>query len=146
MVFLKSNNINRLFLSTILIFSSPGCGMELSPTATGGILGIAGGAGAGAIVGTLISRGDVLASSLLGGAIGLPLGLALGYAWQMNSEKYQQAALISRYVDNQELIMQQEREIEALREEAEREIPKTMPDSDLKQYQYIGSTLGGTRY
>jgi hypothetical protein len=58
-------------------FSSVGCSSSYTtPVAVGGLGGAAAGAGTGAIIGAVIANGDVAASALMGGAIGLPVGLA----------------------------------------------------------------------
>lgn len=138
-----NSKFSRLFVSSIFLLAPlQGCTGAASPVAVGGGLGVAAGAGAGALVGTLLSRGDVAASALLGGAIGLPVGLALGYAWKQQAEESAEKAKIAQYIKNQDQIMEQEREIEILREDVLKDTPRSLPDEDLKEYQFLGASLG----
>ncbi len=114
----------------------------MSPVANGAMLGTAAGAGTGALVGAAISSGDVAASALLGGAIGLPLGIALGVHWQRQSEEAVEMAKMNQYMLNQQNIIAQEQEIEAMREGVLRETPRTLPAEELKEHLYMGPSLG----
>lgn len=124
-----------------------GCAASSTPVLGGAALGTAAGAGTGALVGAAISRGDIAASAVLGGAIGLPVGLALGYYWQQQSEDAKERAVIEEYIRNQEAILAQQRELELLQDAAMQDIPANQLDFDRRERLYTGPSLGNpTRY
>jgi H+/gluconate symporter-like permease len=100
------------------------------------------GAGTGAIIGSVISGGDIGASALLGGAIGLPVGLAAGMIYDYYSEKTIREIKIEDIKNNQREILARQREIDALREEIKSDIPDGNPPTDRQQYRYVGPSLG----
>ena len=130
-----------LHLSILAIFFTSACSSRVG---TGGLFGTAVGVGTGALVGMVISRGDVVASALLGGAIGLPVGLAIGYHLQEREHRIEKEK-VNRYLDNQHIIMQREKEIESLRDEVMRDSPSGEPDDADAIYIYKGATLGNPR-
>ncbi len=119
-----------------------GCGFHAKPLAIGAVSGGLAGAGTGAIVGAVIANGDVAASALLGGAIGIPAGLAIAAIYDYNSElsvKERQQQLI---MENQEELFARQREIDLLREKVRNEGPRGDPAEGLRDYQYDGHTYG----
>lgn len=127
------------------LMSIQGCSLTPGPEGYSnsqiGFGGAVAGASAGAIIGSLIKNGDILKSAGFGAAIGLPAGLALNLL--MNSfepskpERIDQANIIK---ENQDRLFRQEREIEELRQQVEREIP----ESRVGNYgnPYVGPTTG----
>ncbi|MCO6430755.1 MAG: hypothetical protein J5J00_07830 [Deltaproteobacteria bacterium] len=118
------------------------CSGPTAPVATGGAIGTLAGAGTGALVGAAISSGDIAASALLGGAIGLPVGLALGYSWKRQTEDAQARSREQQYIANQRAIMEREEEIQLMREDMMREIPRNRLSDSEKQHIYVGPSLG----
>lgn len=119
-----------------------GCGFHAKPLAIGAVGGGLAGAGTGAIVGAVIANGDVAASALLGGAIGIPAGLAIAAIYDYHSEvsvKERQQQLI---MENQEELFARQREIDLLREKIRNEGPHGDPAEGLRDYQYNGPTYG----
>jgi hypothetical protein len=140
-------DLKRSFLSLclagVVATGSTGCSSSYTtPVAVGGLGGAAAGAGTGAIIGAVIANGDVAASALMGGAIGLPVGLALGAIYHYNSAPKvaeRKGDLIRR---NQEEIFARQREIDALREDLRNESYQGNPPETQRQYHYNGNTLG----
>jgi hypothetical protein len=120
-----------------------GCSSSYTaPVAVGGVSGAAAGAGTGAIVGAVIANGDVAASALMGGAIGLPVGLALGALYHYNSDvkvAERKGEIIRR---NQEEIFARQREIDALRDDVKNEGYQGNPPETQRHYHFNGNTLG----
>lgn len=131
--------LSALFCTSVLI---SGCGMHAAPLAIGGAGGAAVGAGTGAIIGSVISGGDVASSALLGGAIGLPVGLAVAAIYDYHSEKTLREIKINDIRTNQKEILVRQREIEALREEIKADSPNGNPSEDEREYRYMGASLG----
>ena len=132
-----------LFLAGILTAASTGWSSSYTtPVAVGGVSGAAAGAGTGAIIGAVISNGDVAASALMGGAVGLPVGLALGALYHYNSEPKvaeRKGEIIRR---NQEEIFARQRELDTLREDLRNDSYQGNPPESQRQYHYNGNTLG----
>ena len=131
--------LSALFCTVVL---SSGCGFHTTPLVVGSTGGAAIGAGTGAIIGSSISGGDVVASTLLGGAIGLPVGLAAGMIYDYYSADTVTEIKINDLKNNQKEILARQREIDALREEVQGDIPKGNPPEDNREYQYLGASLG----
>jgi hypothetical protein len=136
--------MKRLTLSALLsiVVLSTGCGFHAAPLAEGAAGGTAVGAGTGAIIGAVIANGDIGASALLGGAIGLPVGLAAAALYDYNSERTLKEIKIGDINRNQREIMARQREIDSLREELREEGPTGNPDESQKEYRYMGPSLG----
>ncbi len=128
-----------LRLSIITIFFTSACSTR---TGTGAVFGTIAGVGTGALVGTLLSRGDVAASALLGGAIGLPVGLMIGYHLEQKAAESVEQTKVNKYMNNQDRIYKREREIEALREEVVGDSPVYESDDAEAVRLYKGQTLG----
>jgi len=100
------------------------------------------GAGTGALVGTMLTAGDVGASALLGAGIGLPVGAALGYYYVKNKNEAELKEN-QRLIDiNHSSIVQRERELIELREQAELDSFTIEIDSSLQDDLYLGPSLG----
>ncbi len=120
-----------------------GCSaFQAAPLASGGVAGAAAGAGTGALVGTLIANGDVAASALLGGAIGLPVGLALGAVYHYNSEPSVRERKMEQIEKNEDEIFSRQRELDALREDLRSDTPQSNPLDAERHYHYNGNTFG----
>jgi len=136
--------MSRAFLA--LIFSASlcvgGCGFHAKPLAIGAVGGGLAGAGTGAIVGAVIANGDVAASALLGGAIGLPVGLAIAAIYDYNSDLSVRERNQALIMENQEELYARQREIDALREKVRDDGPRGNPAEELRDYQYNGHSYG----
>lgn len=132
-----------LFIGTALVVSSTGCSSSYTaPVGVGGVGGAAAGAGTGAIIGAVIANGDVAASALMGGAIGLPVGLALGALYHYNSEQKVSERKSDLIRLNQEEIFARQRELDALREDLRNDTYQGNPPESQRQYHYNGNTFG----
>lgn len=131
--------LSAFFCTAVL---STGCGYHATPLLVGSAGGAAVGAGTGAIIGSAISGGDVGASALLGGAIGLPVGLAAAMIYDHYSERTKTEIKINEIKSNQREILARQREIEAIREELQGDIPQGNPSESDREYRYLGPSLG----
>jgi hypothetical protein len=131
--------LSALFCTVVL---SSGCGYHATPLLVGSAGGAAAGAGTGAIIGTVISGGDVGASALLGGAIGLPVGLAAGMIYDYYSERTISEIQINDIKHNQKEILARQREIDAMREQLQGDLPQGNPPAERREYRYVGPSLG----
>lgn len=119
-----------------------GCGAHTDTLVQGGGIGVLAGAGTGAIVGAVISNGDVAASALLGGAIGLPAGLIVAAVYDYHSERSVRERKLDEIKENQAQIFARQREIDTMREEIRNEGPTGLPDESLREREYTGPTIG----
>lgn len=131
--------LSALFCTVVLC---SGCGYHATPLLVGTAGGAAVGAGTGAIIGSCISGGDVAASALLGGAIGLPVGLAAGMIYDHYSAQSLTEIKINDIKTNQKEILARQREIDSLREEMQGDLPQGNPAEDRREYRYLGPALG----
>jgi hypothetical protein len=133
----------RFFVS--LVVCAPlltGCGSRLKNSAAGGAAGAFIGAGTGAIIASSITNGDVPGSALLGAGVGLPVGLALGLALSAYDDEVQEKDRFEEYQANQYEIIQNDRELEQLRDELRQDSPTGNPDRHMKERVHTGPTLG----
>lgn len=130
---------SALLCTTVL---GSGCGFHATPLAVGTAGGAAVGAGTGAIIGTVIANGDVAASALLGGAIGLPVGLAAAMIYDYHSSQTKEEIQIAQIHLNQRAIMDRQREIDAIRESLRSDAPQGQPMESRKEYLYRGPSFG----
>jgi hypothetical protein len=130
---------SALFCTAVL---ASGCGFHATPLAVGTAGGAAVGAGTGAIIGTVIANGDVAASALLGGAIGLPVGLAAAMIYDYHSSQTKEEIQIAQIQLNQRAIMDRQREIDALRESLRADSPQGQPMESREEYLYRGPSFG----
>jgi|694.fasta_scaffold03396_19 hypothetical protein len=119
-----------------------GCGVSGESLAYGSLGGAAAGAGTGAIIGTVIANGDVATSALLGGAIGIPVGIALGAIIDYHSDARVTERRTAKIQKNQAEIYDRQRELDRLRDEIRDAGPTGNPPKDLQRYEYDGNTLG----
>lgn len=131
-----SKTIFSALLCTAVL--SSGCGFHAAPLATGAVGGTAVGAGTGAIIGAVIANGDIGASALLGGAIGLPVGLAAAAIYDYHSERTMKEIQIAQLKINQKAIYERQKEIDALRESLRSEAPQGNPMEEREEYIYRG--------
>ncbi len=106
--------------------------------ATGGLVG----AGSGAIAGAVIANGDIGASILLGTAIGVPAGIALGAIYAATENQRVLAEYDSIIKSNKEEILRRQTQIDQLRESLRDESMMFEPNTDLRDRIYDGPTLG----
>ena len=133
-----------LSLTAALFLSACSSSTTTANATAGGMMGTAAGVGAGAIVGSVISNGDVGQSALLGGAIGLPVGILAGVAYSNYSDSAEIADNTERIIENKQHIIQQDRELEYLRNKIrdDSSTSEVGPDSDDIEYEYLGPSLG----
>lgn len=124
-----------------------GCAVSNSPAADYTIAGVGGGAvgaGTGALIGAAISNGDVGASALLGGAIGIPAGILLNYLIlrDAKAQKESERDTLRRAVQrNQERIEERERLLDDEWERLRNSSPRVRTD-ELPADVYMGPTMG----
>ena len=139
-----SNTLKRLALAASLAFS--GCSFFEDPYVASGTVGGAAGAGIGAGTGALVAsnmvNGDVAQSALLGGAIGLPIGILAGVAYQSYQEQSQLDDNSQKIRENYEYIKRRQQEIDRTREEINEESFAIQPDKEMRSYIYTGPTIG----
>lgn len=82
------------------------------------------------------------ASALLGGAIGLPVGLAAGMIYDHYSKRSATELQVDEIKNNQREILARQREIDAMREELQGDIPLGNPSDSRLEYRYMGPSLG----
>lgn len=104
-------NLKRVFVLAICLCTLSSCGAGYQ-TAAWGVGGTAVGAGAGALVGSLISNGDILASAGLGAGVGLASGVLIGFV--KDRREAARVARINRKLDSfDRMIYSQQLEIES---------------------------------
>jgi uncharacterized membrane protein YebE (DUF533 family) len=133
-----------ILTSCALISCAPAGTSTVQDAAVGGLGGAAVGAGTGAIIGSVISNGDVAKSALVGGAIGIPVGIIAGLAFRNASQNGEIADQREAIEENKQHILQQERELEYMRNEIRDDSSsKTVnPGLDRIEHQYNGPSLG----
>ncbi len=139
--------ISRTLLAGLISLSiaatTTGCSTFHTDTlATGAAGGVAAGAGTGALVGSLIANGDVAASALLGGAVGIPVGLAIAAAYDYNSEPSVQERNAATIEENQRELYERQKEIMRLRDQITNESMESDQWHYNTEYHYNGHTLG----
>jgi hypothetical protein len=137
-VILSIISLSLLACSTGTISDEPYVDKGVKGGLAGGIIG----SGTGAIIGATISNGDVVASTLLGGGIGLPVGVALGLIMQSNNEESELAANNKIIESNYQSILDRQRQIDNLREEIEADYKSIKLDKEKREYLYTGEILG----
>jgi hypothetical protein len=139
-----NKSILSLLICCVAVLSS-GCSssaFHAKPLAIGTVGGAAAGAGTGAIVGALIANGDIAASAMLGGAIGVPVGLAIGMVYDYYSERSISERNAVEIQRNQVEIYKRQRELDDLREQIRRDSPNANPPESDRYYHYNGPTYG----
>ena len=135
-----SRSLVTLILGASLLVG--GCGFHTKPLTIGGVSGGLAGAGTGAIVGAVIANGDVAASALLGGAVGIPVGIAIAAIYDYNSEQSVRERKKAAIAENQEELFARQREIDVLRDKVRGDGIVGNPSEELKDYRYNGHTYG----
>lgn len=140
-------NIRRTLLAAILTVgiatATTGCSSFHTKTlATGAAGGAAAGAGTGAIIGALIANGDVAASALLGGAVGIPAGLAIAAVYDYHSEPSVQERNAALIENNQQELYARQKELERMRQQITEESMASDEWYYNSDYHYNGHTLG----
>lgn len=135
--------LSLAIITGVLTGSLSGCSsFHAAPLAIGSVGGAAAGAGTGALIGTVIANGDVAASALLGGAVGIPIGLALGALYDYNSEKSVSERKRVEINANQDEIFARQRQLDTLREQLRNDTPGYSPPDSERQYHYNGASFG----
>jgi hypothetical protein len=136
--------MKKFFLSSLLVSTAAlsGCGVSGSSLAYGGLGGAAAGAGTGAIIGAVIANGDIATSALLGGAIGLPVGIALGAYLDYTSDSKTGERKTVKIEKNSAEIYARQRKLDELRDEIRDAGPLGNPPRERRRYYYNGETLG----
>ncbi len=129
-------------LAAALLFG--GCAGTSTSTLPYGVGGTVVGGGVGALVGSLISDGDVAASAGLGAAIGLGTGLIVGAVLD-SREAEKSEAMRAELVTNQEAIILQDRELQDAYREVGEESQRQEIDDRQHEKIYDGQTLGNYR-
>jgi len=128
-----------VLLGTIGTFG--GCALSNPTLWEAGLAGGAAGAGTGALVGSIIEDGNIVASAGLGALIGVPAGLAIGQYYVQHLEEQKLAQERQAIRDRQLEIFNNERELENLRNEIRSESVVEL-DRDRRNAQFDGETLG----
>jgi hypothetical protein len=142
--------ILHAFFMTLSLTSLVSCGFNSTEPshvgAAGAVGGAAVGAGTGALIGSAISAGDVGASAILGGAIGLPVGAGLGYYYVATRNDRELGRLDGIIEENNVGLVKTEEELNALRREVVDQsfeaVPYEVEKSREKVEHYTGPTLG----
>lgn len=132
------------FLSLVVASSIAvsGCGLSAESLGWGALGGTAAGAGTGAIIGAVIANGDIATSALLGGAIGLPVGIALGAYLDYNSDSRVSERKVAQIQKNSAEIYARQRKLEDLRDRIRDDGPTGNPPESDRRYYYNGPTHG----
>lgn len=137
--------MRRMILSLIICasFSLSACGLNPSEAGFGGA---ALGAGAGALVGSVLSNGDIARSAGLGAAIGFPAGILISLAAESmldyHSTARKEKDFSEEIAENQKKITQNNQELEVLRTEVRNEALSENPPSYKRGRVYDGATHG----
>ena len=140
--------MTRTFSSLCLLFvviMASACSdtiIHAKPLAVGAASGAAAGAGTGAVVGAIIANGDIAASALLGGAVGIPVGLALGALYDYHSQENVAQRKQKEIDRNQDEIFTRQRELDNLREQIRIDGASGNPTESDRYYHYNGNTYG----
>lgn len=136
----------RIFLGILFILGVSGCALFEDPYVAsgtvGGVTGAGIGAGAGALIANNMVRGDVGESALVGSAIGLPVGVLAGVAYQAYQEESQLDDNSQKIRENYEYIKRRQQEIDRAREEINEDSFAIQPDKGMRSYIYTGPTIG----
>jgi hypothetical protein len=133
-------NILCTFIIGFYFFTIVSCSETSKPIRWGVASGLAG-AGTGALIGSLIKNGDIPLSAAFGASVGVPLGIVAGALYLRYLSP---AGPIDRTREiklNQELIFQNERDIQRLRDKIREEGPGDA-DKSMREYIYTGPTRG----
>ena len=136
----------KILLGFVALLGVSGCSLFEDPYVTsgtvGGVAGAGIGAGAGALIAESMVRGDVGESALVGGAIGLPLGILAGVAYQSYKEQRELDDNSQKIRENYEYIKRRQQEIDRTREEISEDSFAIKPDREMRTYIFTGPTIG----
>ncbi len=132
-----------LILTIFLVGCSNAPYPDMTDTLVGGVSGAAIGAGTGALIGNVISNGNVAKSALVGGAIGVAAGATIGALYQ--SAKDQGTVMInnSQIRSNDRAIKSGYQEIQETRQELLSDVSGMDVSPSSGEYRYTGQKLGG---
>ena len=130
------------FISIFMIGCSNAPYPDMTDTLVGGVSGAAIGAGTGALIGNVISNGDVAKSALVGGAVGLAAGAAIGALYQSAKEEAVIAVNNSQIRSNDKEIQKTYRDIRETKEELLSETSGMDVSPKTAEYRYTGAKLG----
>ena len=108
----------------------------------GGTIGAGVGAGTGALIANNMVNGDIGESALIGGAIGLPVGILAGVAYQSYQEQSEEDDNSQKIRENYEYITRRQYEIDRTREAIIEDSFAIEPDKTLRTYIYTGPSIG----
>jgi len=133
-----TKNYNK-FILLALLGSLSSC--ALNPTLIeSGLVGGVAGAGTGALIGSVIKDGNIIASAGVGTLIGLPAGLALGQYYIRHLDEQRARKQQEFILEQKNQMFQNERQLETLRDELRADAPTSL-DSDRRNVQFEGETL-----
>lgn len=134
--------MRQSFILAIGIIALSGCAAsQFSKPVSLGTAGTIIGGGAGALVGTLISNGDVGMSAALGAGVGAAAGIIAGY--YVEQEEQAELVRIREEISSQQRdIDARQKEIDALHQRALDESQRGEPDDSMRGRLYDGPTLG----
>ena len=143
-IMVMANSLQKLLITAAVLLGI-GCSASQETqenTLWGAGVGTVVGAGAGAAVGATIANGDIAMSALLGGAVGLPVGIVVGLAYQSVKENKQIKANASQIRGNQARIRQTQSQLDTYREKLDMDTAEITPDESEAEYRYEGPSLG----
>lgn len=127
---------------TLILSLLCGCSTLQDSVAAGGASGAAVGAGTGALIGSAIAHGDVAASALLGGAIGVPAGMVTAAILYYNSEEYLENQREELIHENALELRRRQEAIDKARERVFGDVPRIDKPLENAETLYYGPTLG----
>lgn len=140
--------INKMMMSGLIVIGITACGVGTGTSASytstgvyGGMMGAVVGAGTGAVAGALIANGDIGASTLLGTAIGVPVGVVSSIAYRSYQENKAIDSRNDTILSNQQQIVETENRLNKLREIVINESYQLKPDGNAIAEQYDGADL-----
>jgi len=134
---MANSSLLKIFLPTVTLLAA--CGPQ-APILETGFWGGAAGAGAGALIGSIISNGDVAASAGLGAAVGIPLAIGSNLIYTSYSMSKAIEDRSDEIKANQQYIFEAQKEIDRRRHQIRADAPAA-PDPALEGgYLYTGPT------
>ena len=135
------------FLPILFFFLAlTGCYDKPTPlmkdAAVGGLTGAAIGAGSGALIGSLITNGDVAMSALFGGGIGLGAGVAIALTSRIMAEQTEMLANESAIASNEKELVENYQTIGGIRSDLQRDNAGVALDPERRRHIFVGPSLG----
>ncbi len=133
----------KFTVTALTTFILVGCGIhrDIGRPATLGVGGAAVGAGAGALVGTIISNGHIGLSAALGAGIGAATGIVAGLAVD-HMERLEVERMEAEIASADLEIARRQAEIDALHQRALDGSQRGQPDKSDRRNLYEGPTIG----